>query len=383
MRTIKFTFIILMISLLAGCNIFVQQPVVNNALQNQPIKIGLLAPMTGDAAEYGVNVEKATRIAVDEINEKGGINNSKIEIILEDGKCNPKDSATAASKLVNVDKVKVILGGICSGETLAAAPITEAAKVILLSPSATSPDITNAGDYVFRTIPSDANAGRISAQTAIKNGLKKAAVLSENTDYAQGLRRVFKQSFSDQNGTIAEDQTYNPEETEFRTQILKIKNANPDVIYLDPQTQQKGQLILKQLKEAGVTSKLYVNEVLLGRELLAKSPADFEGIIGVEPKFDDKAGKAKQLFDKYREQYKAEPAFPYYMAANYDNVYLIADAVSKYGLDTDKIRDYLYALKDYDGAVGKLTIDENGDAIVGYSIKQIINGSLTEIGTAS
>ena len=77
---------------------------------------------------------------------------------------------------MNVDKVKVILGGICSGETLAAAPITEAAKVILLSPSATSPDITNAGDYVFRTIPSDANAGRISAQTAIKNGLKLSIV---------------------------------------------------------------------------------------------------------------------------------------------------------------------------------------------------------------
>ena len=160
-------------------------------------KIGVMLPLTGDAAAVGLPEQRGVKIAIDEMNAKGGINGRKLEAIYEDSKCNPKDGNAAAQKLVNIDKVKVIIGGTCSGETLGASPITEANKVILISPSATSPDITKSGDFVFRLAPSDAYAGVVASDYAFKElNAKKAAVVSESTDYAQGLRRVFKENFA-------------------------------------------------------------------------------------------------------------------------------------------------------------------------------------------
>ena len=337
-------------------------------------KVGVMLPLTGDAAAYGLPIQKAIKIAFDEINAKGGVNGAKLDPIYEDSKCNPKDGNAAAQKLVNVDKTKVIIGGVCSGETLGAAPITEAAKVVLISPSATSPDITKAGDFVFRVAPSDAFAGEVAAEYAFNTmGARKAAVVSETTDYAQGLRNVFKARFTELGGQIVVDETYNPEDTDFRTQATKVKVASSDVIYLLPQAPAKGLLLIKQLREAGVTGQLLTAEVLMGRNTVAENGADMEGLIGIEQKFDEKNPKAAGMVAKYKEQTNEEPA---YMSGGYDIVYLIADAITKNGYDGEKIKMYLYGVKDYDGAVGRITMDENGDPIMEYSILQVKNGVL-------
>src|SRR3989338_10042895 len=249
--------------------------------QTQPqgtYKIGVMYPLTGDGASYGLPIQRTTKIAIDEINAKGGVNGRKLEAIYEDGKCNPKDGNAAAQKLVNIDKVEVIIGGVCSGETLGAAPIAEENKVALISPSATSPDITNAGDFIFRLAPSDAFAGIVAAEYASKDlKTSKAAIISETTDYAQGLRNVFKSYFEDLGGEIVADETYNPEDTDFRTQVTKVKAANPDIIYLVPQAPQKGLLLVKQIKEAGLKQQqLLTAEVIIGqRDMIKENAADF------------------------------------------------------------------------------------------------------------
>ena len=138
-------------------------------------KIGVMFPLTGDAAIYGMPAQMSAKIAVEEINSKGGVNGRKLELIYEDSKCNPKDGNAAAQKLVNIDKVKVIIGGYCSGETLGAAPITESNEVILISPSSSSPDITKAGDFVFRLAPSDAFAGVVASDYAFNEMKSKKA----------------------------------------------------------------------------------------------------------------------------------------------------------------------------------------------------------------
>lgn len=339
-------------------------------------KIGSILPLTGDTASVGLPMQWAVKTAVEEINSKGGINGRKLEVIYEDGKCNPKDGNAAVQKLVNVDKVKAIIGGVCSGETLGAAPIAEANKVILISPASSSPDISKAGDFIFRVYPSDAYAGIVASDYAI-NVLKakNAALITESTDYSQGLRRVFKENFAMKGGNIAADETYNPDDTDLRTQITKAKAANPDVIYIVPQNPSKGILLMKQLKESGVKQQILTAEVLLGRNVVKENP-DVDGIIGVELKFDDKAPKTSALLAKYKQQAKEEAPFPTFMAGSYDLVYLLSDAISKYGYDSEKIRDYLYAVKDYDGAIGKITIDKNGDPVMEYSVKQAKNGQL-------
>lgn len=339
-------------------------------------KIGSILPLTGDAASVGLPMQWAVKTAVEEINSKGGVNGRKLEVIYEDGKCNPKDGNAAVQKLVNVDKVKAIIGGVCSGETLGAAPIAEANKVILISPASSSPDISKAGDFIFRVYPSDAYAGIIASDYAINDlKAKNAALITESTDYSQGLRRVFKENFAMKGGNIAADETYNPDDTDLRTQITKAKAANPDVIYIVPQNPSKGILLMKQLKEAGVKQRILTAEVLLGRNVVKENP-DVDGIIGVELKFDDKAPKTSALLAKYKQQAKEEAPFPTFMAGSYDIVYLLSDAISKYGYDSEKIRDYLYFVKDYDGAIGKITIDKNGDPIMEYSVKQAKNGQL-------
>lgn len=358
------------------------QPVEEKAVQfTGSYKIGVMYPLTGDGAAYGLPIQRATKIAIDEINAKGGVNGRKLEAIYEDSKCNPKDGNAAAQKLVNIDKVKVIIGGVCSGETLGAAPIVNDNKVVMISPSATSPDITSkGGDFVFRLAPSDAYAGIVASDYAFKElNAKKVAVVSEATDYAQGLRRVFKENFAKLGGEIVADETFNPEDTDFRTQVTKAKASNPDVVYVVPQTVPKGVLLVKQLKEAGVKQQLFTAEVLIGRNVIKENAADVEAMIGVEQKFDDNAPKAASLLGKYRQQAKEDAPFPAFMSAAYDIVYLIADAIEKNGYDGEKVRDYLYAVKDYEGAVGKVTIDENGDVILDFSVKQAKNGELVTL----
>jgi branched-chain amino acid transport system substrate-binding protein len=383
MRKAMLLILILSVLVISACA--VQQPVVDDAGDEVKLegtyKVGVLYPLTGDGAVYGLPLQKTTKIAIDEINKKGGVNGKKLEAIYEDGKCNPKDGNLAAQKLVNVDKVQVIIGGACSGETLGAAPIAEENQVILISPTATSPDITSAGDFIFRLAPSDAFAGIVASGHSFENlGAKKAAVISENTDYAQGLGNVFKQNFESLGGKIVADETFNPEDTDFRSQVTKVKAAKPDVIYLVPQTTPKGVLLLKQIKEAGVSQQLVVNEVLLGRNVIDENPELTEGMIGVEQKFDETNLKAAPLLAEYTRQANEEPPFPAFMSASYDIVYIIADAIIEVGYDGSAIKDYLYGLDDYEGAVGLVTLDENGDVVLEFSVKQVRDGVLVSIG---
>ena len=342
------------------------------------IKIGVMYPLTGDAASYGQPILKTTKFAADDINAKGGINGKNIELVIEDSKCNPKDGNAAAQKLINVDKVKVIIGGVCSGETLGAAPLANDNKVVMLSPSATSPDITTkGGDFVFRLAPSDAYAGVVASDYAFKDLKKrKAAVISESTDYAQGLRRVFKENFAKLGGQIVADETFNSEDSEFRTQVTKVKAAGADVIYVVPQTKAKGVLLVKEIKEAGLNTQLLTAEVLIGRDVVKENGADVDGMIGVEQKFDDKSAKAAPLLARYKNAAKEDAPFPAYQSAAYDAVALVSDAIAKNGYDGEKIRDYLYSVKDYDGTVGKVSLDSNGDVVLDFSVKQVKSNQL-------
>src|SRR3989344_7864758 len=189
MKKIILAILTLFVLILSACQVQqqVQQPTGGEVKPSQPqgtYKIGVMYPLTGDAAAYGIPIQKTTKYAADAINAKGGVNGRKLELVYEDSKCNPKDGNAAAQKLINIDKVKVIIGGVCSGETLGAAPLANDNKVVMISPSATSPDITlKGGDFVFRLAPSDAYAGVVASDYAYSSlKFKKAAIISESTD---------------------------------------------------------------------------------------------------------------------------------------------------------------------------------------------------------
>jgi branched-chain amino acid transport system substrate-binding protein len=339
--------------------------------ESGPIKIGSILPLTGDGAAYGIPMQQIAMIAVDKLNEDGGVDGRMLEFIWEDGKCNGKDAAAAAQKLINVDKVSVIYGGFCSSETLGASPIAEGAGVVMLSPGSSSPDITTAGDYIFRNYPSDSAQGAIIAGIAGDMGLEKVGMITEENDYTIGIESAFTASFEGE--TLTE--SFLPTDTDFKTQITKLKSEGVGAIFINPQTPAKSDLIMKQLQELGTEGlQIFANDVVMGHsEGLTQYATLVEGMIGAQTTYNTEHADYDYLVETYIERTgEAEVPFLTYGSTSYDAVFLLADAFGEVGTSADAIRDWLYEVDGWEGMAGSLILDVNGDPEAGH-VPQMIN----------
>lgn len=359
-------------------------PASGAEIPSGPIVLGAMTPLSGEAIVYGEPLQRATNMAVEEINAAGGVDGHPIQLIWEDSKCTPQDGTTAAQKLVEVDKVKFIIGTGCSGETLAAAEITEPAGVLLFSAAASSPDVTNAGDFVFRTYPSDGVGGQVLA-TYLYNelGKRRLAIVSELTDFAQGLRKTMHSTFESLGGAVVASETYATGDTDFRTQLLKIKATSADAVYIVPQTPVSGNLVLKQLRENNVVGQVLVADPMLGKDDIAANAALYTSVYSATPELDPSRPVTQRYLTNYKTKYGKDPEFPAYQASSYDQVYMLKEAFETVGTDPAAVRDWLYKVKDWPGAIGDITIDANGDPIIGYHIKLIESGELKDLGAYS
>jgi len=373
-----FTYIVVALVVIVGGWLVLSRPAPADT-GTGPIKIGFIGPLTGDAASIGQSLKNAVTIAADEINAAGGVNGRPIEFIYEDGKCGSA-AAGAAQKLINVDGVKYILGGACSGETLAAAPIAEANRVILFSSVSSSPDITKAGDYIFRNFASDASSGDKIAQAIFAKGYKKVAIISEQTDYAQALRKVFEEKYNKLGGTVVDSEGYSTDNKDFRTLLAKVKVSGAEALYLIPQSPATGQILLQQVKTAGITLPKFSNELVTTDSFLKSGVS--EGLIFAEVLFDKDAPTSKLFFDTYLARYGTVDANtpPVYVASAYDATKILSELLTKYGNDVERVKTGLYQIKDRVGAAGSLTMDANGDAVKEYNLKVVKNGK-TELYT--
>ncbi len=341
------------------------------------VKVGAILPLTGDGAAYGVPMQKIAQIAVEKVNEEGGIDGKDLEFIFEDGKCTGKDAASAAEKLINIDNVEIIYGGFCSSETLGLAPKAEAAGVVVLSPGSSSPDITDAGDYIFRNYPSDSAQGKIIAEVAGELGLQTIGVLTEEQDYTIGIESSFSESFE---GEVI-SQNFLSTDTDFKTQIAKLKSDGVDAILVNPQTPAMTDLLFKQLQEQGIEGiQLLGNDVVLGSaEAIANYPDVAEGMIGAETTYNTEHPDYIYFTEKYlTETGEEEVPFPTYASTSFDAVRIIAEGVEEVGYDADAFKTWLYEIDGWEGSAGSLTIDENGDPEAGHKAKVVTNGQ-TEI----
>ena len=343
----------------------------------EPIKVGFIGPLTGDAVVYGEPAKEIQQMAVDEINEAGGVNGRMLELIIEDGKCNGKDATAAMNKLVNVDQVKYVLGGLCSGETLAAAPLANDNNVVLISGGSTSPDLTtDGGAYFFRTIPSDANQGKVLAELAYNtNEWKKVGAIQEQTDYATGFYKAFADRFEELGGEITVE-AFPSNSTDFRTALTKLKAGEPDALLVSVQAPAPSALILKQAKELGWNLPTVGIDAIVSSDLVSTEAALYEGMYGAIQSLDEDNETLKRLVDGYKARYNAEEVpFLNYGQAEYDAVYLLAEAIGEVGDDSVKVRQWFLDVDGWVGAMGATAFDDNGDrAIGGHTIVQIVNG---------
>jgi branched-chain amino acid transport system substrate-binding protein len=357
------------------------KPQIQNDLsQKQTIKIGVVAPATGEAASYGEFFLKAFKLGLADFNVTH--KNLNFEVIYEDGKCDPKEAVTVTNKLINVDGVKYIIGGFCSGETLAMAPIAESNKVILLSAGSGSPDITKAGDYIFRNLASDDFTAKTLAKIAINNNDKEMGVITENKDYPQTLRKAFVSYFTSNGGKITAEEVFNSDVTDFKTIITKFKGQDIKKIYLLTQTYQKAILVLRQMKELGYEPKIYTNEVIINEEAFkaidsALKPL-LEGAIATQPKLDVTNPKTSKLLADFTAKYGSTegPLPPIYIATAHDATFLLGEAIINGGNTPDQVKTYFYNLKNWQGAVGNFSFDSNGDSVTDVDAITVKNGKI-------
>lgn len=347
------------------------------------VTIGAVYPLTSDAASYGVPLQKATNLAVDEINAAGGIDGKKLVIVYEDGKCDGKASAVAAVKLIKESNVPAILGGACPGETLGIAPTANENKRIVISPAETSADITTkGGDYVFRFAPSDAIAGKAAALYALRGlGAKRAAIVSENADAAQAMRKAFFDHFDNNGGGVYIDETFKPGTTDFRALALTIKNKDVDVVYVAPQTPASGLAIVKALKGQKILAKIFTTSIMTGADVAKNNAETLEGVMNVESFFDANSTSVQAFVAAYKAKYGEDPAYPSIQANAYSEVYALKDLIEKNGADGEKLQAALASLADWSGgALTGVTIDKNGDiAWKAFILKRITGGIVTEV----
>lgn len=338
-----------------------------------PITIGFVAPLTGDGSSLGLAAQKAVELAVKETNAAGGINGREVKVIYEDGKCNPKDGSSAGNKLINIDKVPVIVGGLCSSETMAIAPIAESAKVVMLSGCSSNPSITNAGDYIFRDYPSDSFQGVYAAGVA-KNKLnaKKAAVVYCLNDWCAGLAKTFKESFEQSGGKVVMEESFNVDTLDMRTQLTKIKEANPDMIYFLGMTE-ASIAGLKQRKELGISTPTLGGDGWDDPVIWTKLGGAGDGVMWTVPYTPASAEfEAKLLEIGAQDMGVCTPQF-------YDAAKLVLGAMKKVGIDSSKIKDELYTTKDYQGISGTITLDSNGDLVSASYVTKVAKEGKGEV----
>jgi branched-chain amino acid transport system substrate-binding protein len=362
-----------LVAVLAGSYVYLPSA---TPVESGPITIGVVAPLSGDAAAYGEPVRNAITLAVDEINSTGGIDGRPITVVYEDGKCTGKDAASAAQKLVSIDRVRYIVGPVCSAEAFGMVPVTSAARVFVLSPGSSAPKLAGASPYFMRAYPND-NITGVALADHLAKSYTSAAILTESTDYGLGIKEVFVAQAEKNGMRIVRADDFTTGTTDFRAILTQLKAASPDVIFINPQTSANLLRVVKQVRELGITTPI-ATAVFNDPQTVGAGPV-VEGMTIVSTPELKVDGMGAVFLASYKKSF-GELAYPFLAGAAYDNVHLIKQAIESVGDDTTKVQKYLHSLEAYTGTLGTYHFDQNGD-IVGLPavVQRIQQGRLVTV----
>ena len=328
------------------------------------IVIGVVFPMTGPIATFGQESVNGIKLALKKIN-KTAIHGQKIEIIVEDTKGEPTETASAARKLISVDHVMAILGDVASSNTLAAAPIAQSEKVPMLTPASTNEAVTKTGDFISRTCFTDNFQGAVMAKfaTGTLKAKKVAVIVDLSSDYSKGLTKVFREKFKEMGGEIVGGEfSYNQKDTDFRSLLRKVGRTNPDAIFLPGYYTEVG-LILNQARSQGIKMPF-----LGGDGWHSDSLYQMAGTEGIKNNYysshfspDDSDPLVVEFVKDYTAEYGSKPGA---MAAlGYDGIMVLADALKRTKkVGRDELKVAIANTKNFHGVTGNITLDANRDA---------------------
>jgi len=340
------------------------------------IQIGAILPLTGGDAKLGESAKKGIELAVRQINDTEGLQKGKLVVLYQDSQGESTKAISAFRKLIISDKVPVVIGELASTVTLALSPIAEENHIILLSPTASSPKISDAGDYVFRICASDIFEASFMAEFAY-NELKYSniAILYINNDYGVGLKESFQKHFSGLGGSVLAVEAFEQGATDFKTQLVKIKSKNVQAIYMPGYAAEMG-IILRQSKELGTNIQFLSSIAMEDPQVIEIAKDAANGVIYTAYGYDPKRELPviQEFVKAFRIAYGEEPDI--YAALSYDAVKVIAFALEKAReAVSNEIKNQLYIIKDYPGVTGNITFDDKGDVTKSITIKVIKNGT--------
>jgi len=335
----------------------------------QTIKIGLYTAMTGSLAPYGQSTRSGMLMAIDEVNAVGGVQGKRLQLITEDNAGKPEQSVTVVQKLISSDNVLAILGEVASSNSLAAAPLCQKAKVPMITPISTSPEVTKKGDYIFRTCFIDPFQGTIGARFAAKQlKAKTVAILVDNkSDYSRGLARFFEQEFN-KTGKVVATFYYSAGDGDFRVQLTAIKAKKPDVLFI-PGYYTEVSLIALQARQLGLKQPLLGGDAWDSPKLVEIGKNAVQGAyFSTHYAPASKEKRVQDFVAAYKKKYNGTT--PDSLAAlGYDAAQMLVAAIKKSGSTTtsensrQKLRDALAQTTNFPGVTGDITLDKDRNAV--------------------
>lgn len=340
----------------------------------QVIPIGVIMPLSGNAASLGKPALDAIRLAVDSYNAQNGGSRPLIKLIAEDSQAAPSRAVSAFLKLATVNKVWAVLGPLTSGGTLAVAPLANRDHVVILSPGASSPAITQAGQYVFRNELSEAYGAAMAAKIAYNRlRFRTLGVLFINNDYGLGTADVFQKSFKQLGGRISASEAFNPGTTDFRTALIKIATTKPDAMFVVFQDEIVN--ILRQRSQLRIGIPVYTTPVFEDPNFLKQLGVLADGVMyAYYGSFNPHAqtGAMSKFIRSYKVRYGTAPT--YYAALGYDAANILITALKSGDFRRSEIVAALHNIRDFPGVTGQTSFDQNGDVSKPVVLKTVRNG---------
>ena len=333
--------------------------VASHSFAADTIKIGIAGPKTGPVAQYGDMQFSGSKMAIEQINAKGGVNGKQLVAVEYDDACDPKQAVAVANKVVN-DGVKFVIGHLCSSSTQPASDIYEDEGVIMITPAATSPDITARGyKMIFRTIGLDSAQGPAAGNYIADHVKPKVvAVLHDKQQYGEGIASAVKATLEKKGTKVAVFEGVNAGDKDFSSMIAKLKQANVDFVYYGGYHPELG-LILRQAQEKGLKAKFMGPEGVGNDSISQIAKEASEGLLVTLPKSFDQDPANVALADAFKAK-KEDPSGPF-VFPSYSAVQVIAQAIpSTKSEDPEKVAEAIHA-GTFKTPTGDLSFDKNGD----------------------
>ncbi len=351
--------------------------------ESDEIVIGEVGSLTGSEAAFGISTRNGIELALEEANAAGGVKGKKVRVIVYDDQSKPEEAASATTRLITQDKVKLILGEVASSNSLAMAPICQDNKIPMITPSSTNPAVTEKGDYIFRVCFIDPFQGFVMAKFARDDlKFKNVAILKDvKSAYSVGLTEVFERKFAEMGGKVLGIESYSKGDTDFRSQLTAIKKLKPEGLYVPGYYNDVG-IIARQARELGLKTVMMGGDGWDSEKLFELGGKAIEGsYVSNHYSPEDPSPQVQNFITKYKAKFGG--AVPDSLAAlGYDAANVAIEAMKRApDLSGPSLRDEIARTKDFPGVAGTISMNEKRDAVKPAVVLKVEGGKFKYVTT--